>query len=377
MQWYPLRLTVTARPLVFGGHALHRVLGKRGLPDWAVAETWEVSDVDGYPATVTGGPLAGRSLRQLVAEYPEELMGPGWRGDRFPILAKFIDASGTLPVHLHADDETARELEGQPNGKTEAWHILSAAPGATIWCGVRPGVSPGQLREALVRQDFAAVLRQLPVRAGQTCYVPGGTLHRFGPETVVYEIQQTSDIVQHAMRWDMTDGSPVPDDQWQANLDMVIREVRLEHQPVPTEGLRMPAGDGVERVFCCAGPYFALERWSAGTMAPVRLGFRAARIVSNVGAPVELTAAGHTETLGRAETVLLPAALGEAEITGPADVLVGYLPDLQRDVAAPLTAAGYGPQLIAGLGEVRPAGRDGRPAGREGRGAAGTAGATG
>ncbi|MFB7596785.1 type I phosphomannose isomerase catalytic subunit [Streptomyces sp. NPDC056160] len=110
----PLRLSVTARPLVFGGHAIARRLGKSGLPDWSIAETWECSDVDGSGSVVTDGPLAGRSLRRVVADHPEELMGPGRSGSYFPLLTKFIDATGALPVHLHADDEAARRLEGSP-----------------------------------------------------------------------------------------------------------------------------------------------------------------------------------------------------------------------------------------------------------------------
>ncbi|MEU5709715.1 MULTISPECIES: class I mannose-6-phosphate isomerase [Streptomyces] len=90
-------------------------------------------------------------------------------------------------MHLHADDATARRLEGEPNGKTEAWHVLDAVTGATALVGVRPGVDRERLRRALLAQDFDAVMRRLPVRAGQTVYVPGGTLHSFGPGTLVYE----------------------------------------------------------------------------------------------------------------------------------------------------------------------------------------------
>lgn len=32
-------------------------------------------------------------------------MGRGWSGGYFPLLTKYIDASGMLSVHLHADDE--------------------------------------------------------------------------------------------------------------------------------------------------------------------------------------------------------------------------------------------------------------------------------
>lgn len=348
---YPLRLTVTAKPLVFGGHAIAHRLGKTGIPDWGIGETWECSDVDGNNGQVTNGPLAGRSLRQVVTDHPEELMGLGWTGEYFPVLTKFIDATGALPVHLHADDETAQRLEGQRNGKTEAWHILDALPGATALCGVKDGVSAEELRAGLEAQDFDAVLRRLPVRAGETIYVPGGTPHRFGPDTLVYEIEQTSNIQQHAMHWKMEDGSAVSDEEFTANLDMLMQEVKHDPRPDFAPGVKIAVGDGVERVFLCAGPYFALERWRAGTAEPLRHSFATAQIVSNVGAPVTVTCGGWSEELGRAETLLLPAALGSVEITGPADVLFGYLPDLARDVVDPLTQAGYPPHLIATLGE--------------------------
>jgi len=350
-EWYPLRVTAPTRPLVFGGRAIAKRLGKEGIPDWAVGETWEVSDVDGHQSTVIDGPLAAATLRELVAKDPEGLMGEGWSGEFFPVLTKFIDASGALPVHLHADDATARAKEGQVNGKTEAWHILDAAPGATALCGLKDKVSKEELHQALLEQDFDAVLRRLPVRAGETIYVPGGTLHSFGPDTLIYEIEQTSDIQQHAMRWNMQDGSAVPDEQWHANLEALVGEIRLEPRPDFRSGLPIVAGDGVERMFCCAGPHFALERWHAGTAQPLRHSFATAQVLTNVGAPVQVRVGDWSEELGPAQTLLLPAAVGRVEIDGPADVLFGYLPDLARDVIAPLTAAGYSRELIAALGE--------------------------
>ncbi|MEG9247917.1 hypothetical protein V6S67_07455 [Arthrobacter sp. Soc17.1.1.1] len=85
-EWYPLRVTAPPRPLVFGDHAIARRLGKEGLPDWAIGETWEVSDVDGSQSTVIEGPLAGMTLRELVSRDPGGLMGPGWSGDFFPCV---------------------------------------------------------------------------------------------------------------------------------------------------------------------------------------------------------------------------------------------------------------------------------------------------
>ncbi len=84
--------------------------------------------------------------------------------------------------------------------------------------------------------------------------------------------------------------------------------------------------------------------------AIIRYAFDVATILSNVGAPVTVRCSGWKQ-LGLAASLLLPAALGEITIEGPADVLLGYLPDLEQGVRAPLAAAGYGTELIAGLGD--------------------------
>ena len=300
---------------------------------------------------VTEGAAGRHVAARAGAAAPGGADGQRLVGGYFPVLTTFIDASGALPVHLHADDETAQRLEGQQNGKTEAWHVLAAAPGATALCGVEDGVTPEQLRAALEAQDPDAVLRRLPVRAGETIYVPGGTPHSFGPDTLGYEIEQTSDIQQHAERWHMADGSPVDDGEFAGNLDMLVQEVRADRRPDFTTGLSVRVDDGVEQTFLCAGPYFALERWHAGTAAPIRRRFQTAQVLSNVGAPVTVTAGDWSGDLDCAETLLLPACVGEVEIAGPADVLFGYLPDLDRDVRRPLAEAGYGPQVVAVLGE--------------------------
>lgn len=352
MEWYPLRLTTPFRTYISGGRAIIDILGKQDLPAWHVAETWEVSDVDGAAAVVRNGQLGGRSLRELTLEHPDELVGRGWRGPHFPLLTKFIDGAGMLPVHLHANDEDAQRLEGELHGKTEAWHILAAGIGATALVGVKEGVDKGTLREALLRQDYDSVMRRLPVRAGETIHVPGGTLHSFGPDTLLYEIQQTSDVLQTAMPYNMRDGSFIDTDGWHRNLEMLIEEIRLDSRPSFTPGLRLSAGDDFDRTICVASPYYALERWRVGTSSPARHLLDTAVIITNVGAPVSVSGDGWHETLGKAETLLLPAALGSVEIKGPADVLVGYLPDLERDIVAPLEGAGYSRDVIASLGKV-------------------------
>lgn len=350
MNAYPLKLTTPLATHIFGGRRIREQLGKAGLPDTPVAETWEISDVDGMIASVTNGELAGTTLRTLTERYPDELVAPGWRGPHFPLLSKFIDGSGMLPVHLHADDALAQRLERQPNGKTEAWHILWAAPGATCLLGVRDGVDNARLKAALLAQDYDAVMYRLPVKAGDTFYVPGGMLHSFGPDTLIYEIEQTSDIQQHAMPWRMEDGSRLTQDAWESNIDALLAELRPELRCTPQPGLALEQA-GLTRLFCCASPWFALERWRFSQ--PQRLNFSSARIVSNLGEPLTVEGNGVSVTLDRAESLLLPAALDEVRLREAGELLIGYVPDLPREVIAPLRQAGYSDEVIARLGDLR------------------------
>src|SRR5215207_5137118 len=139
MQTYPIKLTYHVRSYYFGERLIPELLGKRDAPAGVVAETWDISDCREARATVTNGPYAGRTLHDLVVEFPEELVGKGWSGPHFPLLEKFLDASYRLPVHLHADDETAREKHGEPR------RLLRAGSGVGVHdVEVGPVVSGGE-----------------------------------------------------------------------------------------------------------------------------------------------------------------------------------------------------------------------------------------
>lgn len=349
VQWTPLFLSAPRRDYAFGGTLIRERLHKEDIPDGEFAESWEVSDYgqDSDSATVLNGPFQGRSLRELVRTSPQELVGPGFSGPYFPLLAKFLDASHMLPVHLHVNDAVAARKYGQPNGKTEAWHIVWAAPGASILAGVKPGVTPQQLRSALRQQRYDDVMPRHPIRRGDTVYVPGGVLHSFGPDALVYEIQQTSDLGVSAMPEDLY-GQPLTAEQWQQNIEGVLDELVWEPLPVPQPGLSLPA-EGAERRMGALGPHFALERLSVN--GTYRWPFQRAQVLTTLEQPVDLLVNGATYHLKQAQSVLLPAALREATLQGRADVLICYVPDVAQ-VVAQLRAAGHAPEAIAALGET-------------------------
>jgi mannose-6-phosphate isomerase len=356
MQTYPIKLSYHVRDYYFGERLIPDLLGKTDAPEGVVAETWEISDYHETTGTVENGPYAGRTLHDLVREFPDALVGEGWHGPHFPLLFKFLDASHMLPVHLHPDDEIARAKHGEPHGKSEAWHILWAEPGATILAGIKDGPSREDLFEAFKAQDYDSVMLRHEIRAGDTVYVPGGILHTFGPGTLICEIQQTSDLGQFVMPTDLY-GNRLSEEQWDANIEATLDELKTDFLPRPNPGLALEDGPN-RRVLCCAGPHFALERWTLS--GPHTEPSRPDRFltVSNVGeTAVEIEHAGGSEILGRAESCILPAAMGEArvvpsEAADEAILVACYVPDLERDLVGHLREAGYSDEEIRALGEV-------------------------
>ncbi|MBD2360407.1 class I mannose-6-phosphate isomerase [Anabaena minutissima FACHB-250] len=352
MDWYPLKLTTNIQKYTFGERLIPERLGKRGLPSGIIAETWEVSDYKDKTGTVVNGYLAGRTLHELTLAHPNELVGRGWYGPYFPLLSKFIDASHMLPVHLHADDETAQNLHNEPNGKTEAWHILWAAPGATILAGLKSEFTREQLFEAFTACDYDSVLVRHSIQAGDTVYVPAGIIHSFGPDTLVFEIQQTSNLAQSVMPTDLY-GNKYNQPEWYANINAALDELKNHNQPRPHGGLRLESGANF-RVFGCAGTYFALERWILNEPYLELSHPRRCVILSNVSSVVQLEFAAGIERLEQGESCILPAAIGEVQIIpdGQTNLIACYIPDLQQDIIEPLQVAGYNLQQIQTLGKV-------------------------
>ncbi len=201
-------------------------------------------------------------------------------------------------------------------------------------------------------RDYDAVMPRHPVRAGDTVYVPGGIIHSFGPDTLIFEVQQTSDLGQFVTPTDLY-GEPLDEETWDANINAALDELKTDYLPRPNPGLVLEDGE-VRRVLCCAGPYFALERWTLRGPYTEPAHPERCLTVSSVGDPVRIEYSGGTERLGRAESCILPAAIGEVRVVpeGEASLVVCYVPDLERDVVAPLREAGHSDEEISTLGEV-------------------------
>ncbi len=110
-----------------------------------------------------------------------------------PLLVKFLFTSDKLSVQVHPDDEYAGFHHGSP-GKTEMWRILAAEPGARIAAGFREPIGHERARAAALSGEIVELLEWQAAAAGDTFFIPAGTVHAIGAGLTICEIQQRSDI---------------------------------------------------------------------------------------------------------------------------------------------------------------------------------------
>ena len=135
---------------------------------------------------------------------------------RFPLLAKILFTSDKLSVQVHPDDEYARRHEREPWGKSEAWYVLEAEPGAWVRVGWAEGVAPSKLDALLGTAAIEEALRKIVVERGDVVSIPAGTLHSIGPGLILCEIQQYSDVTYRVYDYE------------RPGLDGRLRELHLE-----------------------------------------------------------------------------------------------------------------------------------------------------
>jgi mannose-6-phosphate isomerase len=207
---YPFVFQPIFKDRIWGGRELERLYRKNIPADQPTGESWEISDRPGDASVITNGPLAGKNLRWLMENHAAEILGgakPAAEG-RFPLLCKILDAREKLSLQVHPPASKAKELKGEP--KTEMWFIADAAPDASLYVGLKNGVTRAEFEQKISDGSVADCFHRIPVKAGDTMFLPSGRVHAIGDGLVIFEIQQNSDTTYRVFDWNRVglDGKP-------------------------------------------------------------------------------------------------------------------------------------------------------------------------
>ena len=296
---FPLQLIPEYRDYLWGGQRLR--------PGQLTAEAWAVYEGD----AIAGDRIAGRTLAEVAAEAGAALLGEramSRTGARFPLLIKILDCAQWLSLQVHPDDDAAVRLEGPGHfGKTEAWHVLDAAPAAQLIAGVRPETTAETLADAIRGGTILDWAQYQDVRPGDTVFMPARTIHALGPGLLIYEVQQTSDITYRVFDWNRP-ASPGRVLHIEKSLAVANPSASAPVRHVPA----LTAGGRAELVAC---PYFTLEL-IVGQGQPVAMetGGQTFHALTVIEGAAEIVSPGGTLVLKRLDSAVVPAACDAYEI---------------------------------------------------------------
>jgi mannose-6-phosphate isomerase len=299
-----------------GGARIARLRGLR-LDDDHAPEEWLGATTTTFDGTRGLSRLEdGTLVRDAVAADPEAFLGADHVARFGPdpgLLVKLLDAGQRLPVHFHPGRAFAKRTLRSPHGKTEAWIIVEADPGASVHVGFADGVDLATVREWMRAQDATAMLaamRERPVSAGDAIFVPAGVPHAIGEGILLVELQEPTDL-SVLLEWE---GFELGEDDGHLGLGWDVALDALDTSAWDDERLSaLGAARGDPALLPAeADPYFRAERVRGGDLLDP--GF--AVLVGTFG---EGMLAG--EPFGRGAVVLVPHAAGPVALNGDVEAL--------------------------------------------------------
>ncbi len=314
---YPLKLSYIAKTALWGGHKLKDSYGKYYDGD-KLSETWELTcRTPDECSMIENGDKAGMLLLDYFADYGKDLIGKGYREERFPLLIKWIDAADSLSVQVHPDDAYALANENDP-GKTEMWYIAEAEEGAKLIYGLKDGLGREDFRTAVRTGDYRSVMREVPVKKGECYFIPSGMLHAIGAGIVIAEIQQNSDLTYRVYDFDRKGPDGKPRELHVAKALDVVRPFTEEE----INAVRYARGESEEYLAVC--PYFRVKRTKAenGEIEVTEESFVHLLCTEGEGT---LIYKKERFPFKKGESYLLPASLGMCKTEGDAEILLSSL----------------------------------------------------
>jgi mannose-6-phosphate isomerase len=331
---YPLHLQASLHETLWGGRRLEGDGWKKLPPtDIAIGEAWETE----INTLVQNGSYAGKSLGEVVDILGASLLGKqaiSIYGQRFPLLAKFIDAHAQLSVQVHPDDTYAAQYEGGKLGKTEFWYILAAEPEAKIVYGFKTETDQDQVKQAIQNTTLQNLLHEEYVQAGDVIFVPAGTVHAIGSGILLYELQEYSDVTYRMYDYGRLSASGKPRE---LHIERSLDVTHYTHAPkVKVKPVSLPTIHSSEDRCLVACRYFLTREIQLKEHTELHGAAESSCIILTcLGDEARIfygDITTHVEHITRGETLIIPAALGRYRIQGQGALLCSYVPE-PTDVA--------------------------------------------
>ena len=316
---YPLQFEPILKERIWGGEKLKTVLNKP-ITSKITGESWELSTVEGDVSIVSNGELKGKSLMELIAETPNELLGTRVHerfGKQFPLLFKYLDAREDLSIQVHPNDKLAKERHNS-FGKTEMWYVMQADADSRIIVGFKENSSKEEYLKHLKDNTLVSILDNVKAKAGDVFFLETGTVHAIGAGLVVAEIQQTSDITYRLYDFDRVDAQG---NKRELHVDLALDAIN--YNKVNTQKEYDSKTNTSNVVVDC--PYFTTNFIPLESNTEISKSSETFTVYMCIDGSFEIEYDGFKHTYIKGDTVLIPAAIRSFVLNGKASILEIYI----------------------------------------------------
>lgn len=298
---YPLLTEPIPKSIIWGGHKLKTKYNKKASFD-SIAESWELCCRKDAVSVISNGEYKGMSLLEYLGDD----------GEDFPLLIKLIDAGDKLSVQVHPDD-SEKDGNGRPIGKTEMWYIIEADPGAKLVYGLCDGVTAADFEAAVRSGRTEKFLSFVSVKPGDVFFIPSGQVHAIGSGILLAEIQQNSDTTYRLYDYGRLDKNGNPR---QLHIDKALGALKIRNGD-EINAIRYSKGNGDGILAAC--DKFTSRKLSVNGKATVLIRNFGALICVDGGGSIIYK--GEEFKIDTGDTYFIPKDCGELTLCGKLTVL--------------------------------------------------------
>lgn len=311
---YPILFVPMYRKLCWGGTKFSDVL-KRTLPDekGLYAESWEICDREEANSVVFNGPLAGKTLHELMEQHGSALVGERFAGTCFPIMVKLLDVSQNTSMQVHPNAFAAKKIGNGAQQKTEMWYVLHAEQNARIWAGLTPSATRPHFLDTVNTPAIIDCVRSYAAMPGDAYFINAGRIHSTGAGSMLFEVSENSDTTYRVYDWGrvMSDGT-----QRELHIEQALECIDfMDRSPARVPAASNPSTINRKYALVNQCPSFSVDELHIIKDWPDSTYFTgSAQLLTAVNAPVKLRSHTNELIIPKSFTALLPACIGEYTI---------------------------------------------------------------
>ena len=308
---YPIRFENLYYDKIWGGRDLEEF--RCNLPEGDIGESWDIACHPNGTGIVANGELKGQSFNDIIAKYGHELVGTKVSTEKFPLLVKLINSKEKLSVQVHPGDEYAQKYENE-FGKTEAWYVVDAKPGAKLIVGTKD-CDKEVFAKAIAEGKSEDFLNIIEVKKGDCFLINSGLVHAICEGLIIAEVQQNSDVTYRVYDY----GRP-REIHVEKSLDVIKFDLEAENLSNKEE----VKYDGYSKIDFCESEYFGMQKINIENEWKDSSNTEKFFILTCVEGEGTIVSEGSKELIKKGDSFLIPATLGNYSIEGNVELIKSY-----------------------------------------------------